>query len=292
MTEPRAPLSAAPEAPSSAASDAANLGWPGLRRLTTARIGLERTGASVATRPLLEFRLAHAQARDAVHAALGGGPGLDALGLPVLQAATLAESRHAYLMRPDLGRRLHPEAVAALAMYATPQDGQHTLAVVVADGLSAAAAERHATPLLARLLPALRAEGWPLAPLVVLRQARVAAGDAVAVALGASVVLMLIGERPGLTAPDSLGAYATWAPHPATTDADRNCVSNIRPAGLGYDDAAFRLAFLLGAMRAGGASGVSLKDESDATVRLGSTGTSAEGGDNPPTLAVGPQGLA
>lgn len=245
-------------------------GWPALRGLTTARIGLQRTGASLATLPLLEFRLAHARARDAVHAALGDVPGLDALGLPVLHAATLAEDRHAYLMRPDLGRRLHQDAIAALALHAR----QHALAVVVADGLSAAAAERHAVPLLTRLLPALRAEGWSLAPLVVLRQARVAAGDAVAAALGAGAVLMLIGERPGLSAPDSLGAYATWAPHPATTDADRNCVSNIRPAGLGYDDAAFRLAFLLRAMRAGGASGVGLKDGSDTTLSIEAAGVS------------------
>ena len=229
--------------------------------MTTARIGLERTGASLATQPLLEFRLAHARARDAVHAAMGDLPGLDGLGLPVLHAATLAGDRQAYLMRPDLGRRLHPDATAALAQHA----GKPALAVVVADGLSAAAAERHAVPLLTRLLPALRTEDWSLAPLVVLRQARVAAGDAVAAALGAGAVLVLIGERPGLSAPDSLGAYVTWAPHPATTDADRNCVSNIRPAGLAYDDAAFRLAFLLRAMRAGGASGVGLKDGSEAT---------------------------
>ncbi len=254
MTEPAAP----PDA-----------GWPALRGLTTARIGLQRTGASLATLPLLEFRLAHARARDAVHAALGDVPGLDALGLPVLHAATLAEDRHAYLMRPDLGRCLHQDVTAALALHAVPHARQPALAVVVADGLSAAAAERHAVPLLTRLLPALRADGWSLAPLVVLRQARVAAGDAVAAALGADAVLMLIGERPGLSAPDSLGAYATWAPHPATTDADRNCVSNIRPAGLGYDDAAFRLAFLLRAMRVGGASGVGLKDVSDAALSIG-----------------------
>ncbi len=255
-----------------ATPDAADAGWPALRGLTTARIGLQRTGASLATLPLLEFRLAHARARDAVHAALGDVPGLDALGLPVLHAATLAENRHAYLMRPDLGRRLQQDATAALALHSLPHARHHALAVVVADGLSAAAAERHAVPLLTRLLPALRAEGWFLAPLVVLRQARVAAGDAVAAALGTGAVLVLIGERPGLSAPDSLGAYATWAPHPATTDADRNCVSNIRPAGLGYDDAAFRLAFLLRAMRAGGASGVGLKDGSDAAVSIEAAG--------------------
>ena len=244
-------------------SGAAETGWLALRRMTTARIGLERTGASLATQPLLEFRLAHARARDAVHAAMGDVPGLDGLGLPVLHAATLAGDRQAYLMRPDLGRRLRPDAAAALASHAGPHARTPALVVVVADGLSAAAAERHAVPLLARLLPALQAEDWSLTPLVVLRQARVAAGDAVAAALGADAVLVLIGERPGLSAPDSLGAYVTWAPHPATTDADRNCVSNIRPAGLGYDDAAFRLAFLLRAMRAGGVSGVGLKDGSE-----------------------------
>ena len=232
--------------------------WPALRRLTAARIGLQRTGASLATQPLLDFRLAHARARDAVHAGLGAVPGLDGLGLPVLHAATQAEDRRTYLMRPDLGRRLHPDAAAVLG----PHAGRYGLAIVIADGLSAQAAERHAVPLLRCLLPALA--GWGLAPLVVLRQARVAAGDEAAAALGADAVLVLIGERPGLSAPDSLGAYATWAPHPGTTDADRNCVSNIRPDGLGYADAARRLAFLLHAMRTRRVSGVALKDGSDA----------------------------
>ena len=234
--------------------------WPALRRVTTARIGLDRAGASLATRPLLEFRLAHALARDAVHAELGAVPGLDALGLPVLHAVTEAPDRRAYLMRPDLGRRLHPGN--GLSSHAGP----HALAIVIADGLSAQAAERHAAPLLTCLLPLLR--DWALAPLTVLRQARVAAGDAVASALGAGAVLVLIGERPGLSAPDSLGAYATWAPHAGTTDADRNCVSNIRPDGLAYADAAHRLAYLLRAMRAGGTSGVALKDASGDVPRL------------------------
>lgn len=234
--------------------------WPALRRVTAARIGLDRAGASLATRPLLEFRLAHALARDAVHAELGAIPGLDALGLPVLHAATAAADRRAYLMRPDLGRRLHPDN--GLAAHAGP----YALSIVVADGLSAQAAERHAAPLLACLLPLLG--DWPLAPLVVLRQARVAAGDAVAAALRAGAVLVLIGERPGLSAPDSLGAYATWAPYPGMTDAGRNCVSNIRPDGLSYADAAHRLAYLLRAMRTCGASGVALKDGSGSAPRL------------------------
>jgi len=141
--------------------------------------------------------------------------------------------------------------------------GGHDLAVIVADGLSALAVERHAAPVLAVLLPALRAGGWALAPLVVAHQARVALGDAVTRALRAGAALVLIGERPGLSAPDSLGAYLTWAPMAGTTDADRNCVSNIRPDGLGYQDAAWKLAFLLDRMRTIGGSGVRLKDDSE-----------------------------
>ena len=143
------------------------------------------------------------------------------------------------------------------------QAGPYDLAIVVADGLSALAMERHAEPVLAALLPALSAGGWALTPLVVAHQARVALGDAIAQALQARTVLVLIGERPGLSAPDSLGAYMTWAPGDGTTDADRNCVSNIRPDGLGYQDAAWKLAFLLDRMRTTGGSGVQLKDDSE-----------------------------
>ena len=230
--------------------------WPALRRLTAARIGLARTGASLGTGPLLEFRLAHARARDAVHAVLDEEEVAAALAGLLLRAASQAGDRRTFLMRPDLGRALDPASAAMLAGHAGPYD----LAVVLGDGLSAQAIERHAAPLLAVLLPELHA--WTLAPLVLVRQARVAVGDRVAEALGAGAVLMLIGERPGLSAPDSLGAYLTWAPGPATTDAGRNCVSNIRPDGLGYAEAAFRLAFLLGRMRELQASGVALKDDS------------------------------
>ncbi len=227
--------------------------WAALRRLTAARIGLDRAGASLSTRPLLEFRLAHARARDAVHAELDPA----ALGLPALLVASQAEDRRTYLMRPDLGRALHPDSAALLAGHA----GRYDLAIILGDGLSAEAVHRHASKLLARLLPAL--ESWSLAPLVVARSARVALGDRVAEALGAKAVLMILGERPGLSAPDSLGAYLTWAPHPGTTDADRNCVSNIRPEGLGYEEAADKLAFLLDRMRSLRLSGVMLKDESE-----------------------------
>jgi len=230
-----------------------------MRALTAARIGLARSGASLGTVPLLEFRLAHARARDAVQHGLAAPPELEALGLPVVTVRSRAADRRTFLMRPDLGRALDAEAGSALAMHAGP----HDVAVIVADGLSALAVERHAAPVLAALLPALRAGGWALAPLVVAHQARVALGDAVARALRAGAALVLIGERPGLSAPDSLGAYLTWAPTAGTTDADRNCVSNIRPDGLGYQDAAWKLAFLLDRMRTIGGSGVRLKDDSE-----------------------------
>ncbi len=230
-----------------------------MRALTAARIGLVRSGASLGTVPLLEFRLAHARARDAVQHGLATPPELEALGLPVVTVRSQAADRRTFLMRPDLGRALDAAAGPALAVHAGP----HDLAVIVADGLSALAVERHAAPVLAALLPALRTGGWALAPLVVAHQARVALGDAVARALRAGAALVLIGERPGLSAPDSLGAYLTWAPTAGTTDADRNCVSNIRPDGLGYQDAAWKLAFLLDRMRTIGGSGVRLKDDSE-----------------------------
>ncbi len=213
------------------------------RGLTAARIGLARSGASLGTAPLLELRLAHAHARDAVHAPLDEAALLAALPCPALVVSTQAAERATYLRRPDLGRVLAPEAGAVLA----PRAGAFDLAVVLGDGLSATAVQRHAPPLLDLLLPALA--GWALAPTVLVRGARVAVGDAVAAALGAGAVLMLLGERPGLSAPDSLGAYLTWAPAPGTTDAARNCVSNIRPDGLGYVEAAHRLHYLLARMR-------------------------------------------
>ncbi len=237
--------------------------WPGLRRLTAARIGLPRAGASLGTQPLLEFRLAHARARDAVHATLDEAALLAALP-PTLIVSSQAADRRSYLMRPDLGRRLSPDALAILAPHAAPRD----LVIVLGDGLSAQALQRHAAPLVHALLPALLAQGWTLSPLVLVHGARVAVADAVAMALGARAVLMLLGERPGLTAPDSLGAYLTWGPGPATTDADRNCVSNIRPEGLPAAQAAHRLHHLLQRMRDLRTSGVALKDESDRPAAL------------------------
>jgi ethanolamine ammonia-lyase small subunit len=259
MSDPSATQRSDP-VPKAALEDAGP--WADLRKLTAARIGLRRTGASLATGPLLDFQLAHARARDAVHEPLDQvrlSGELGALGVSVLAVASAAEDRQIYLMRPDLGRRLAPDAAATL----TPHAGRYDVVFVIADGLSARAVQSHAPPVLAEVLPALRAEGWRVAPLVIVRQGRVAIGDAIAMALRADCVAVLIGERPGLTAPDSMGAYLTWQPRPHTTDADRNCISNIRPEGIGYGDAGFKLAHMLRAMRERRVSGVQLKDDSD-----------------------------
>jgi ethanolamine ammonia-lyase small subunit len=248
--------------------DDGNGPWSELRRFTAARIALPRSGASLATAALLDLRLAHARARDAVHAPFDEPRlvfDLSALGLPVLAIESAAPDRQQFLMRPDLGRRLGPEAAAVLAPHA---GSGHDVVFVVSDGLSARAVEAHAPPLLALLLPRLAAKRWRIAPLVVVRRGRVAIGDEIASALQARIVVMLIGERPGLSAPDSMGAYLTFLPTrrptPQITDADRNCVSNIRPAGLRYPDAAFKLAHLLNAIRTRGLSGVALKDDAEA----------------------------
>lgn len=236
--------------------------WVGLRRLTAARIGLARAGASLATGPLLDFRLAHARARDAVLEPLDEARlarGLDALGAPVVSVLSAAPDRQSHLMRPDLGRRLAPQCNAAL----TPFQGGYDAVFVIADGLSARAVQAHAGSVLAATLPILRGEGWRLGPLVIVRHGRVAIGDAIAAAVGADCVAVLIGERPGLSAPDSMGAYLTWQPRAGTTDADRNCISNIRPEGIDYETAALKLVHLLRAMRARRLSGVALKDDSD-----------------------------
>ncbi|MEI8154146.1 MAG: ethanolamine ammonia-lyase subunit EutC [Hyphomicrobiales bacterium] len=236
--------------------------WSDLRRLTAARIGLRRTGASLATGPLLDFKLAHARARDAVHEPLDEArliAELAGLGLETIASASAAESRKQFLMRPDLGRRLAAHSEQMLASHAARYD----VAFVITDGLSARAVQQHAAHVLGFVVPMLRDEGWRIAPLVIVRHGRVATGDAIATLLGADCAAVLIGERPGLSAPDSMGAYLTWQPAPHTTDADRNCISNIRPDGIKYSEAAHKLAHMLRAMRARRISGVQLKDDSD-----------------------------
>lgn len=235
--------------------------WEHLRAHTAARIAIGRTGGSLPTAPLLDFRLAHARARDAVLAPFDPealAAELRPLGAPVITLESAAHDRAEYLQRPDLGRRLSDasrERLAALA--ATPGPD---LAILLSDGLSTAAMTQ-CRPVLAALLPALAADGWTLAPLLVVRHARVAIQDEAGALLGARLTVILLGERPGLGSPDSLGAYFTFAPVPGRTDAERNCISNIRPEGLPPADAARKLHALLTTSRRLGLSGVNLKDD-------------------------------
>ncbi len=249
-----------------------------LRALTPARVGLGRTGVSQQTRDLLDFQLAHARARGAVHARLESAPLAATLGgilveagpagstlfdsgpvgsgsRRVLRLHSAARDRTEYLQRPDLGRKLDEPSRASLA------GANFELALIVADGLSALAVERHVAPLFKELLP--RLEGWRLAPVCIVEQGRVAIGDEIGQALGAQISVVLIGERPGLSSPDSLGAYITWAPEPGRTDAERNCVSNIRAEGLSYRQAAEQIHFYLTESRRLRLSGVKLKESSN-----------------------------
>lgn len=251
--------------------------WLALRQLTAARIALGRAGASLPTQPQLDFQLAHARARDAVQVELDVPQLLQALDVAgqvnddgLLQLTSAAQNRLIYLQRPDLGRRLSEASRAHLtartpASCSSSVDGSafdFDLAVVLADGLSARAVMQNVAPLLAALWPRLAAENWSLAPLSVVTQARVAIGDEIGQLLRARLVVVLIGERPGLSSPDSLGAYLTWMPRVGLTDESRNCVSNIRPAGLGFDAAAAQVLALVLAMRQRQLSGVLLKDVS------------------------------
>jgi len=234
-----------------------------LRVLTPARVGLARTGVSLETRDLLDFQRSHAQARDAVHSRLEAAALAAALaaisGKEVLRLHSAAPDRATYLQRPDLGRTLNESSRALLLSHAAATEpNPHGLTLIVADGLSALAVERHAAPLIEALLPLLI--DWQLAPLCVVEQARVAIGDEIGAALHAQVSIVLIGERPGLTSPDSLGAYITWAPRPGRTDAERNCISNIRAEGLSYAHAAAQLGYYLTEARRRQLTGVALKE--------------------------------
>ncbi|CAM2145030.1 Ethanolamine ammonia-lyase small subunit [Pararobbsia alpina] len=248
--------------------------WHDLRQFTRARIALGRAGDSLPTEAVLDFGLAHAQARDAVHHPLDVAllsAALDAMHLPSIVVRSAAADRAQYLLRPDLGRRLHASAAETLDAYragnpaSSPQaDGSDTdaprILFVIADGLSAFAPQRHALPLLGEVLP--RLHDWSIGPIVIATQSRVALGDDIGERLNADVVVMLIGERPGLSSPDSLGIYLTWHPRVGRTDAERNCISNVRPEGLGYDTAAHKLHYLLMRARDLRITGVALKDES------------------------------
>src|SRR5260370_14629715 len=233
-----------------------------LRDLTPARVGLGRTGAGMPTRALLEFTLDHARARDAVHAAFDVSAmisGLNDLALEAFDVSSRARDRKDYLRRPDLGRTLDQ---ASQQLLAGQKSSSCRLAVVVGDGLSPTAVNAHAIELVRCLIPRLAVDGIEIGHAVVATGARVALGDEIGAILGARMIVMLIGERPGLSAPDSLGAYLTFAPRPGLTDAERNCVSNIHGSGLGYDEAASRIGWLIREGLAREITGVALKDES------------------------------
>jgi ethanolamine ammonia-lyase small subunit len=238
--------------------------WHGLRKFTQARIALGRTGDSQPTDAVLEFGLAHAQARDAVHVPMDAArveSQLVEAGFPVVHVRSAARDRREYLVRPDYGRKLDDASrdtlQAAAASIVDPVD----IVFVVADGLSAFAPSRHAVPLLDILRR--RLAGWRIAPIVISLQSRVALGDEIGEIFGAEMVAMLIGERPGLSSPDSLGIYLTYRPRSGRSDAERNCISNVRPGGLDFETAAFKLHYLMENARRLQLSGVELKDNSD-----------------------------
>jgi ethanolamine ammonia-lyase small subunit len=235
--------------------------WERLRQFTDARIALGRSGSSLPTRPWLDFQLAHAQARDAVHLPLDVPALIPALRQRFNTVVTLhsaAPDRETYLRRPDLGRELDEASAEQLrALASEPCD----IAFVLADGLSATALQQNAVPFIDALLPQLQRAGLSIGPVSVIRQGRVAVGDPIGEILRARLVLVLIGERPGLSSPDSLGLYLTYAPRTGRNDAERNCISNIRPAGQVVEDAAPRALYLIREALRRNLTGVNLKDE-------------------------------
>jgi len=244
--------------------------WTALRQFTAARIALGRAGGSQRTESVLDFRLAHARARDAVHAPFDAhalATELMAAGLPSIQLATAVTTRQNHLLRPDQGRRLHPESATTLAQHASdPAFAAPDLAIIVSDGLSALATMRHAVATITPLVAILEKSRWKIAPVVICPFARVKVQDEIGTTLRARFTLMLLGERPGLGAPDSLGAYFTANPAAHCTDAERNCVSNIRTEGIAPDRAAEKLAWLLLESARSGLSGVHLKDTQPAAL--------------------------
>jgi ethanolamine ammonia-lyase small subunit len=236
--------------------------WSALRRFTPARIGLGRAGGSIPTRELLEFQLAHARARDAVNYAFdipAFNEKMDAREIASLVLASAAGDRHTFIQRPDLGRILNEDSKALLQSRAGDQSCD--VVFVIADGLSALAVERHALPVIELTRAHLLREGWRIAPYCLVSEGRVAIGDEIGAELSAQMSVVLIGERPGLSSPDSLGAYLTWDPMPGRSNAERNCISNIRPEGLNYQAAAFKLLHLMRQARVRKLSGIELKED-------------------------------
>jgi ethanolamine ammonia-lyase small subunit len=236
--------------------------WEFLRKLTAARIALGHAGVSLPTKELLAFRLAHAQARDAVYSGLDKAKVISQLskaGFDFLEIKSTSNSRNEYLKNPNSGRKLHGNSMELLKQHAVAYD----LCFIIADGLSATAVNEHAVEVIQILHAKLKRLSWSIAPVLVAEQARVALSDEAGSLLKAEIVVMLIGERPGLSSPDSMGAYMTYRPESGLTDERRNCVSNIRPDGLSYHFAAEKLFYLLTEMKTRKISGVQLKDRQD-----------------------------
>jgi ethanolamine ammonia-lyase small subunit len=230
--------------------------WARFRRATPARIGLARAGDAVRTDALLDFQLAHAQARDAIHGGVDFTALAGRIGRPTLHVHSAAPDRATYIRRPDLGRRLDAPSRGLLA--AARADPPWDVAFIVADGLSSAAIEDHAAPLLHAVLP--KATGWRIAPVILAEQARVALSDEIGALLNTRLAVMLIGERPGLSVRNSLGVYMTFDPRPGRADSERNCISNIHAEGLGYETAAEKLIWLMSESRRLQATGFFLKE--------------------------------
>ncbi|GHC19699.1 ethanolamine ammonia-lyase light chain [Kushneria pakistanensis] len=243
--------------------------WQQLSEHTDARIGLGRAGGSQPTAPHLAFQLAHAQARDAVHLPLDTEQMMDALESRFEQVVRLhsrACDRGEYLRRPDLGRQLNDESLEQLTSMNVKQCD---LSIALVDGLSARAIHEHAAILLDHLIPAFDERGWSVGPVALVEQGRVAIGDPIGEALGARMGLVLIGERPGLSSPDSLGVYFTWGPRAGRRDSERNCISNIRPRGQSFESAATLILYLLDEASRREVSGIELKDDSEGDSDLG-----------------------
>lgn len=240
--------------------------WSKLRQYTPARIALGRSGTSLPTKPHLEFQLAHARARNAVHHELDAATleaSLQARGHEVLVLHSAAGNRPVYLQRPDKGRRLDDASRQRLIDMPAP-GVRYDVVFVIGDGLSSFAIEENAASFLDVMLPAIASRGWRMGPLVIVKEARVAVGDEVAELLRADMVVVLIGERPGLSSPDSMGLYMTLNPRVGLTDESRNCISNVRKEGLSYEGAAHKLFYLMSEAKRRGLSGVQLKDEAEA----------------------------
>ena len=236
--------------------------WGDLKRFTRARIALGRVGSSLPTKEILNFGMSHAMARDAVHLALDVEAlkiQIESLGCDVIRLHSRAPDRASYLLRPDWGRRLNDQSAQLLIDQVKKSVD---VSIVIGDGLSSLAVQRHATPMLQAILQSMPIH-WKIGPVVIASQARVALADEVGSLIKAQMVILLIGERPGLSSPDSLGIYLTYQPRVGCSDADRNCISNVRPEGLSYEAAARKLIWLTNESMRLKVSGVALKDESD-----------------------------